>query len=119
MNVATRPIRQPSVKVRFSDAAQYDLQTVLLSLAAVDLSRAKLTSRGTIIAWTEDPSWPECLNSIRVRWDSGQTIDHAAAECALFRCPPDAPPPATKVLPAPKPATPPARPRRRKPPKKT
>ena len=33
------------MKIRFGDAAQYDLQTVLLALAAVDPDRAKLTSR--------------------------------------------------------------------------
>lgn len=35
---------------------------------------------GRIEAWGEDPKFPGALNWIRVQWDSGEVIEHAAPE---------------------------------------
>lgn len=35
---------------------------------------------GHIETWQEDPNFPGALNWIRVRWDSGEVIEHAAPE---------------------------------------
>ncbi len=46
-------------------------------------STVDAVERGTIESWIADPTWPGCLSTIRVRWDSGEVIDHAAAEREL------------------------------------
>lgn len=38
---------------------------------------------GTVESWEEDLRFPGALNIIRVRWDSGEVIDHAASEREL------------------------------------
>lgn len=38
------------------------------------------TEIGTVESWEEDRNFPGTLNSIRVRWDSGEVVDHAAPE---------------------------------------
>jgi hypothetical protein len=40
---------------------------------------------GTVLSWEEDPHWQGCLQTITVRWDSGEVNVHAAAERELRR----------------------------------
>ena len=35
---------------------------------------------GSIESWEEDSNFPGTLDSVRIRWDSGEVIDHAASE---------------------------------------
>ncbi len=43
------------------------------------------TQFGTVIGWTLDADWPGCLTLIAVEWDSGERVDHVAAERELRR----------------------------------
>lgn len=41
------------------------------------------SSQGTVISWVEDKDWPGFVETIAVRWDSGEVNEHAAAEREL------------------------------------
>jgi hypothetical protein len=38
---------------------------------------------GTVLSWLPDKRFPGCIETIHVRWDDGEVVDHAAAEREL------------------------------------
>lgn len=41
--------------------------------------------RGVVVGWAEDRVFPGTLSTITVQWDSGETIEYAAAEREIVR----------------------------------
>jgi hypothetical protein len=55
-----------------------------------------VAQQGSVTGWDIDPDWPGCVVVIRVRWDSGENHEYAAAERELYPLPVGSAPKATK-----------------------